>query len=209
MTNQEFIESISLEGEEWKNVVGYEDCYYVSSLGRLISKARYVRHYRGRRMVKAQVIKPKVSKSTGYLEVCLYKCGVKRTLLLHRIVAEAFIPNPFGKPQVDHIDRNKLNNIVSNLHWCTGSENMLNPLTRPILKNINMGRKRPYAYRPTVAIKDGIVVYRFNRLMQCEEYGFDYTQVSSCCVGRQKTHKGYTFMYLSDYESQVSMLKNH
>lgn len=200
MSTKDFIESISLEGEIWRDVVGFENCYIVSSFGRVASKERYVATYFGKRKVTGKLLKLKISKTTGYYCVCLRNNGAKKYPSVHRLVAEAFIPNPSNKPQVDHIDRNKQNNSVENLRWCTGSENMLNPLTRPILSRINKGRKRPYAYHPVVGLKNGIVIYRFQRLMECEEYGFNYSQVSSCCTGRNKTHKGISFMYLSDYE---------
>ena len=208
MTNQEFIESISLPNEEWRDVVGYEGYYIASNIGRVISLLRYVRHPSGgKKIIKPHLMCLKKCKS-GYLTVYLSKNGISKDCLVHRIVATAFIPNPNNKPQIDHIDRDKTNNIVENLKWCTGSENMSNPLTIAILKEMNVGRKHPNNHHPTVALKDGKLIYVFNKLTDCKKYGFNNTVVSSICVGRRKTHKGFTFMYLSDYENLINKSKN-
>lgn len=209
MTNEEFIKSVSLEGEVWKDVVGYEDCYMVSNKGRILSKYRLVKHPKGSlKSVKPRLMCLKKNKA-GYMSVTLYVNHTSKTFTVHRLVAIAFIQNPHKKPQIDHIDRDRANNIVENLKWCTASENMMNPLTRPIVKLINKGRKRPYAHHPVVAIKNDVIVYRFDKLMDCEKFGFNYTIVSTICAGRRKTHKGFKFMYLSDYENLTNKSKNN
>lgn len=208
MTNEEFIKSISLEGEKWKDVVGYEGCYVVSNFGRVASLLRNVKHSNSVNKTIHQRIMSLKTRKNGYISVCLYNNGEGKDCLVHRVVAKAFIPNPENKPQIDHIDRNRSNNNASNLRWCTGSENMSNPLTKPFLKQINKGRKRSYAYHPVVALKNDTIVYMFEKLMDCQNYGFNYTVVSSICSGRRKTHKGYTFMYLSDYENLINKSKN-
>ena len=208
MTNQEFIESISLPNEEWRDVVGYEGFYMVSNLGRVLSLERKIIQKNGiPRKVYRTVLKQRISKN-GYATVLLRNTQKGKLWLTHRLVAMAFIPNPNNKPCVDHIDRNRSNNAVINLRWCTHSENMKNPLSTPFYRSINLGRKRPYAYHPVVALKDGLIVYRFDKLTDCVNFGFDYTSVSSICVGRRKTHKGFTFMYLSDYENLINKSKN-
>jgi hypothetical protein len=208
MTNEEFIKSISIEGEEWRDVVGYEGLYMVSSLGRIASIERTIIQKNGiQRVLKQTILKNKVSKG-GYEAVFLHNTHTRKRLSIHRLVAIAFIPNLENKPCVDHIDRNRSNNVVSNLRWCTYSENMKNPLSLPYYRAINLGRKRPYAYHPVVALKDGAVIYKFDKLTDCIQFGFDYTSVSSICVGRRKKHKGFSFMYLSDYEALTNKSKN-
>lgn len=109
--------------EVWKPVPSYEGLYEVSNLGNFRAVDRYVpsrwghdRLYHG---------KPMLTETTydNYQRIVLMKNGVKRRFMAHRLVALAFIPNPQNKPEVNHIDGNKSNNIVSNLEWCTASEN--------------------------------------------------------------------------------------
>jgi hypothetical protein len=101
--------------EIWKDVVGYEGKYKVSSLGRIKSSPKPKR-------TTEKILKPLPNK-VGYLMVDLGD-GVKiKRFLTHRLVAEAFIPNPCNKEQVNHIDGVKGNNVLSNLEWVTRSEN--------------------------------------------------------------------------------------
>ena len=97
-----------LPDEVWKDFNGY----HVSNFGRVKSFKR------GKQMI----LKPMVDKK-GYLSVALYKDGVRKYFYVHRLVARAFIPNPENKREVNHIDGHPLNNHVSNLEWCTQSEN--------------------------------------------------------------------------------------
>ena len=88
--------------------------YFISNLGRLKGRS-------------GKIINTYLNKRTGYLNVCLKpngRNGKVKCLKIHILVAKAFILNPENKPQVNHIDGNKLNNTVSNLEWCTGKENM-------------------------------------------------------------------------------------
>lgn len=97
--------------EEWKDIEGYEGLYQVSNLGRV------------KRVTTGRILKP--SKHTkGYYRVELYKNGSQSKKLIHRLVAQVFIPNPDNKSQVNHIDENKTNNLVSNLEWMTAKENL-------------------------------------------------------------------------------------
>jgi len=99
--------------EIWRPVVGYEGLYEVSCDGEVYSR------HRGKDLKLC-------FNTVGYYRVDLCKNGKRTTHSVHRLVAQAFIPNPENKPQVDHINRNKTDNRVENLRWSTNSENNIN-----------------------------------------------------------------------------------
>ena len=133
--------------EIWIPIKDFEGLYEVSNLGKVKSLARENYYPDGRlhqrKKEKLLNLKPN---SKGYVSVVLCKDGKTYPRCVHRLVAEAFIPNPEGKPNIDHIDTNPLNNVVENLRWVTQKENAMNPLTR---KNISDSKKgHPYWGRP-------------------------------------------------------------
>lgn len=118
----EFVKDI--DGEEWLDIKGHETAYQISSFGRIRSKARYVERKDGKRLYKKPQIIKDCSINSGYKMVRLHdKDGVTHKVLVHRLVAEHFIPNPNGLEQVNHKDENKHNNNAQNLEWCTREYN--------------------------------------------------------------------------------------
>ena len=121
--------------EIWKDVVGYEGHYEVSSYGRVRSVDRYVNTailhsdavFRKGRLLKQN------KKRNGYLTVDLSKDNKVRTISVHRIVAVAFIPKIDGKNVVNHINLNKLDNRVENLEWVTNKENSLHAASHGVM----------------------------------------------------------------------------
>lgn len=96
--------------ETWKQVRGYEGLYMVSDMGRVagLKKQRFPAHIMRQELTE-----------NGYLRVGLFKDGKQSKKKVHRIVAEAFIPNPDGKPQVNYINGARTDNRARNLEWCT------------------------------------------------------------------------------------------
>lgn len=122
----EIYENLSIESlpnEEWRDIVGYEGLYQISNLGRI------------KRLVSPKCKKERLLAITkdlkyGYCRVLLSKENKARRFLIHRLLAEHFIPNPENKPCIDHINGVRDDNRIENLRWCTHLENNNFPLAR-------------------------------------------------------------------------------
>lgn len=212
MTNEEFIESIRLEGEEWRDVVGYEGLYMVSSCGRVISNGRNVDHgKKGIQYKQPKIIRqaPAYSKKDKYLHVSLHKDGLIKCVSVHRAVLTAFRENPDGYPEIDHINRDCHDNRVENLKWCTHSMNMLNEKTRAILSSTKKGRRLPKQWVSVVRLLDGKEVERFDSISMAEEFGYVSSAIVKVCNGLRKKYKGYGWMYSHMYDELQKRKKKY
>ena len=121
--------------EIWKDIEGYEGLYQVSNLGRVKSFPR-----KGTHTTKERILK--LTKSNkNYVIVILKNNYIQKAKSVHRLVAEAFIPNPNNLPQVNHKDENKLNNKVDNLEWCDNIYNCNYGTRNKRLSIANIGHK--------------------------------------------------------------------
>ena len=172
-----------MTNEIWKDIAGYEGLYQVSNLGRVKSFHRN----------KEKIMNPRTN-GDGYKNIQLCNAGVKKVFSVHRLVAEAFIPNPENKPCVDHIDTNSLNNNVENLRWVTIKENNNNPITiakqKDRLKSYNNNRKiRVIKFK----YKDYNNIEIFDSVLDAAKSVNDSsTNISRVC-------KKYCFMYENDF----------
>lgn len=212
MTNQEFIESIRLEGEEWRDVVGYENHYMVSSFGRVIRKYTSLPRSDGH---NTAVTYPRLLRQTirkcrkqRYYYVTLSANNKQRKMLVHKIVALAFIPNPLSKTEIDHIDGNGLNNHISNLRWCTHSENNMNPIARRRQSESHKGKVMSSLWVPVVCISKSGEIKHYRSISEAEKDGFKRNSIISSCRNVGRKIRKRQWMYLSDYENLVSMSKN-
>ena len=110
--------------EIWKDIRNYENYYQVSNYGRVRSLDRIIKDTKSKRLYKGKILKL-TSTNWGYLTVSLKKNSKSRKFFVHRLVAEAFVPNPNKLEVVNHKDEDKLNNSATNLDWCTLKDNML------------------------------------------------------------------------------------
>ena len=167
--------------EIWKDVVGYEGYYQVSNLGRVKSL-----NYRGSK--KEKILATNLER-TGYVRTHLCKEGQHKTIRIHRLVAEAFLPNPDNKNCIDHINTNRADNRVENLRWVTHEENCNNDLTRK-----NNGNKAVCKRRKVMCIETGII---YELAMEAyRQTGVNQGNINRCCNGKGKRAGGYSWKYV-------------
>ena len=166
------------ESEIWKDVVGYEGLYKVSNKGKVFSVERI--SLQGRK-IGGQSLKPARSKY-GYLWVILCKNGKTKAKYIHRLVAQAFIPNPNNFPQVNHIDEVKDNNNVKNLEWCTSKYNA-NHGTRNERSAKTQSKKVK-----AINVETGEVI-TFNSAKEAGGEGYGKGEVSKACRGIYKSRR--------------------
>lgn len=175
--------------EKFYPIKGYEGLYEISINGKIKSIGRKIE----------KILKPSIN-SRGYLCVNLTKDKKMKTIKLHRIISNAFIPNPLNKPQVNHKDGNKLNNKISNLEWCTPSENMKHAFKElGIVSNMKgkLGILCKNSIPVKVTDKEGNVYYHGSLAEAARVLNFSRGTASSVISGLRKDHKGFTFKYIT------------
>ena len=162
--------------EIWRNIEGFEN-YQVSNLGN-------VKSLNYKNSGKEKLMKP-MDNGWGYLFVELRKNGEGKVKTIHRLVAEAFIPNPDNLPCINHKDENKTNNRVDNLEFCTYEYN-----TNYGTSNERRAKKLA---KPVICIETGIF---FSSAMEAErQTEISNGNIKSCCKGKRKTASGYHWKY--------------
>lgn len=152
----------------WKKIKHYEE-YEINSVGHVKRNGK--------------LIKPQMS-TNGYINICLCKNGKAKQFRLHRLLAESFIPNPFNKPQVNHIDGIRTNNHLFNLEWVTISENHLHACR--ITKNHKpprsmlgkFGRDHNISKQFKIKYPDGSIIEYGSGLELKRLTGFDHSSIS-------------------------------
>lgn len=188
--------------EIWKEVKGWEGLYEISSLGRIRSLPRVVVRSNGWPLtVVGKMLSPHIGVD-GYVYEVICDVGNKRkkTVKIHRLVAEAFIPNPLNLPQVNHKDENKENNNVDNLEWCT---NKYNVNYGTAIQRSKANRKPQFnghgAKKIIMLSKDGEFIKEFQSIKEAQrQTGIKSQNISSCCMNkRHRTAGGYIWKYKS------------
>ena len=184
------------ETERYTTIEGFPD-YLITSYGRVFS----LKHD------KLKELKQRKN-NCGYYYVNLWKNGKMFTKTVHRLVAQAFIPNPVNKPQINHIDENKSNNHISNLEWMTAIENT-NHGTRneragkTISKVTSDGRRKGSNHnnaRAIIGFKiNGCDIKYYKYMKESEKDGFSPNCIRRCCKGKQKQHRNFEWFYADEF----------
>ena len=202
---------IKIMTEQWRTAVYdgelYEGLYKVSNLGRILSL-----NYKN--TGKPDLMNPSTNTS-GYLQVVLWKNGKTKKCLVHRLVAQTFLPNPEKKPCINHKiegdEGKKINMVIFNedgtvdeerttIEWVTYEENN-NYATRNerVSKTLTNGKKSKKVLQLSLS---GELIREWESTNECGRNGFNQSAVVKCCRGKLKTHKGFRFMYAEDYKEQ-------
>lgn len=179
--------------EVWKDVVGFEQYYEVSTFGRVRSKQRSVLRSNGTvQNLTSRLLTPyKNIKRRGYLYVYLRVEGKKYNKVIHRLVAEAFLSNPNKLPQVNHKDENTENNRLDNLEWCDANYND-NYGTRNIkLQNNDKINKKVYQYDKQLKLLN---VYK-SIAEAARITGYSRKHISSDCQRKSVGYKGFIWLF--------------
>ena len=166
--------------EIWKDIEGFEKLYQVSNLGRIRSLFRY-----------KIILNPEKTRN-GYLRVMLCKEGKRKHYLIHRLVAQAFIPNPNNLPEINHKNEIKTDNNLNNLYWCDSNHNC-NYGTR----NDRISSKIKI---PIIQMKEDYKIIKiWNSALDVEKtIGINRCGICNCLKGKTKTAGGYIWRYADE-----------
>jgi hypothetical protein len=179
--------------EIWRNIKGLEGKYQISSEGRVRSLDRIVEYFSSKKNdivyqhTKGRILKTARGKD-GYLQTSLGK-GIKNQKI-HRLVGEAFIPNPDNMPEIDHINGDNTDNRVENLRWTDRKGNMNNPITKKRLSDV---KEKKTVLQLDM---DGNVIAEFPSLHEMQrQLGYSRWAVLEVIRGNLKTYKGYKWEF--------------
>lgn len=172
--------------EEWKDINGYEELYQVSNYGN-VRRIKYDTNYRKTPKIKNLT----KTINNGYFAVSLFLQQNKKTVKVHRLVAQAFIDNPDNLPEVNHKDENKLNNNVDNLEWCTRKYNNNYGTRNKKMAISNSKKVNQYDL-------NGNFIKTWNSISEANLYLGLGHHIGECCTGKRKTMGGYIWKFCNE-----------
>lgn len=183
------------ENEVWKDIQGYEGLYQISNFGNVKSLERYKKNNGGSKTLIAETILKQSKNNRGYCRIYLCKDSNKKAFSVHRLVADAFVPNPNNLTEVNHKDENKENNCFDNLEWCDCNY------------NINYGthnKKISLTKSCTVQAfdKKGCLVMEFHSMSEAgRRTGIPQQNISRCINRKCETAGGYVWKRKSEVKA--------
>lgn len=177
--------------EVFEDLIGYEDSYQISDLGRIFTKRRLI----GNQIHYGKEIAPQLTKD-GYLKVTLSKNGICKKYYLHRLVAIQFINNPKKLPQVNHKDGNKLNNNISNLEWCTKEYNLNHAVRTNLMQH---GQERPSA---KLKETDVLEIYKMKGVLKAADIAEKY-KVSKNTINCILRGSKWSYLYKQYFKNET------
>lgn len=197
--------------EIWKDIIGFEGMYQISSWGRVKSMPKQHPCVQGGfYMTKERILIPR-KHSNGYLNVQLCKSGKRRNYYIHRLVATAFLrnDNPKEYTDVNHMNEDKTDNHVTNLEWCSniynavyGTKNERMLKNRPSMEGMLTKKKLlglAGAEKPVLCIdNDGCIVAEYKSIMAASRAtGYSAAKICQCCKGKRNKTGGYHWQYIN------------
>lgn len=178
--------------EEWRDIEGYEGLYQVSDQGR-VKSLNYHMTGEERILKQSRVCKKK------YWRVQLYKNGRGKFYPVHRLVAQAFMPNPDNLPEINHKDENPSNNRVENLEWCDRKYNCNYGTRNQRVAEAKRGKYNTKVSKPVAQFtKSGNFIKEYPSTMEAyRQTGINFTNICYCCMGKNYRHTagGYIWEY--------------
>lgn len=163
--------------EVWKDIPNFKGIYQVSSLGN-------VKNFKKNKIINGYYDK------AGYKRICLYKNGKRYYPFVHRLVAEAFIPNPNNYPSINHKNEIKDDNIISNLEWCTIKYNNNYGTRNKRIREKKIKKVAQYSL-------DMKLIKIFDSITEAaKEVNTSTSHICRCCKGKLKITKGYIWKYV-------------
>lgn len=186
--------------EVWKDIDGWEGQYQISNLGRVKSLPKKL--HRG--MTKERIMKS-TNNGSDYFIVGFRNGNRRKSYLVHRLVAKAFIPNPKNKEEVNHIDGNKQNNIYTNLEWTTKQEN-INHAWRTGLSS--MEKLDVVRIKVDQFTEDGRYITTYNSMSEAEKATrASVGEIGKCCRGLAYHSGGYRWRFSDGTKQNIEPIK--
>lgn len=179
--------------EIWKDIKGYEGYYQVSNMGNVKSLERTVTKSDGVVQIRKERIMSKRESTDGYYIAKLNVNNNSKSIAIHRLVAQHFIPNPDNLPEVNHIDTNRKNNRVDNLEWCTHKDNVRYSADKGHYRNNKFGSNNGRARRVSLYNSNHQLIDSFDYIGDCARYMID----------NQMCKQDYSTSYINNLRSQI------